>query len=137
MSRRLVPLGLGSLIVSVIAVIALPTNRTAILRVEVLVLATLVGAALVGTALHRVPVPPPPERGRHPSDVPVPAAVASLALSFRLALSAHPHAQASGQHRLRDDLRAIGAREEQLDPLPTTVAGWDDLLDVIATESSR
>jgi len=137
--RRLVALAVVSLVVTVALVGADPTNRTATLRLEVVVLALLGALALVRVGRDRVPDGDDPPPGPVPARVPAsqePAAVAAITLALRLALSPHPQARRSAEQALRGALAEAGADPGGLDVLPVTVADWDELLDGLGAKGA-
>jgi hypothetical protein len=135
--KTIIKLTTVTLLIALLSVAIQPTARTATVRVTLVVLAALGGASLVTVMRRSVREPaaasesPRGSRARQrPPGRGVPLAVESLAVGFRAATSDHPHARRGARTQLAAALRAADDPDRPVRAeLPTTVAGWDALLD--------
>jgi hypothetical protein len=131
MTRRLVQVTLLSLTVTVALVASIPEKRTAMIRLEVWMLAVFGAVLLVHLMRTRLPLTADPlaRRAKPEAEPGDPVAVESLAVAFTLAPSPQEQVRRSAHIQLREALRAAGAPVAAQAELPATLQGWAALLD--------
>jgi hypothetical protein len=131
MIRRLVIAMVVSIAAAAVLVASVPTKRTAMVRLELWMLAVLGAILFLHLTRTRLPLTADPiARGAKAEPTPTePFAVDSLAIAFTLAPSQQERIRRSAHIQLRDALQDAGAPESMRAELPQTLEGWSSLLD--------